>query len=1020
MTPPWPTRSPGYKTATLALLAVAYFGTALLGFRLAMPGTNATAVWIPTGLAMAVVLRLGFGIWPGIFLGALAANLFQLSSLGLPPLTLAWASLTTAAGNTAEALLAGYLVERATGTRNPFETGGDTIQFILLGALLSTAVSAGVGTAAYCGATGRWDLFLNMGTTWWMGDAVGALVLVPLLTFSREELAQLPSQAHREVLASAALLLILSFGVFHSLHSLAFLILPLLVLAAVRLGPFYASALVGFLCAVVALSTLMGQGGFIRGVAPQEALLIQQGFLGSLAITTTVLAVSLRARKVMEAQLLQRNRLYRTLSEVNQAIVHAEDRTALLQAACRILVEHGGFRMAWTGFKDEASGRLRPEASAGLTGSYLQDYVIRWDDSPEGMGPSGEAIRGNHEVIVGDFPNDPRLAPWQKAARTLGFRTSCAFPIRQEGAVTGALMAYHGEPNAIGPEEGRLLDELAKDLGYALGVLETRLDLLESERRVRSILENVELLAVTLGTDGTITFCNDFMLHLLGWPREEVLGRSCFERFLPADAHPAVRSLLAACLDAGEVPLHQENEILTRAGQRRLVRWNNMVLRDRTGQVVGTVSLGEDVTERKQAEEEMRSVNAELQRSQATLLALQERLLKAQRVGHMGFLDWDLATDAIVLSDEMLRIYGLEGGSNLTTPALVGGYTHPDDLDMVREGLTMALGEDQPYDLDHRIVRPDGVVRWVHAQAELQKNALGGPRNLLGTAIDITERKVVEAALAELHGRLREHAATLEQRVEERTALLQKANEDLAQAVDHAQAADLAKSAFLATMSHELRTPLNSIIGFTGILLQGLVGPLNEEQKKQLGMVRESSRHLLDLINDVLDISKIEAGQLEVSLQPFDLRACLEKCVHGVRPLAEKRGISLGLNLGAGIGTLCSDRRRVEQVFLNLLSNAIKFTEQGGVTVTCAATDFGVEVKVRDTGIGIGPGDLDKLFRPFQQVDTGLTRKYEGTGLGLSISKHLVELLGGRIQVESAAGQGSAFAFSLPLGEGSP
>ncbi|WP_005033998.1 ATP-binding protein [Holophaga foetida] len=239
--------------------------------------------------------------------------------------------------------------------------------------------------------------------------------------------------------------------------------------------------------------------------------------------------------------------------------------------------------------------------------------------------------------------------------------------------------------------------------------------------------------------------------------------------------------------------------------------------------------------------------------------------------------------------------------------------------------------------------------------------------------------------------------------------------ESLRRALAAAETADRIKSAFLATMSHELRTPLNSIIGFTGILIQGLVGPLNAEQKKQLGMVRDSSNHLLELINDVLDISKIEAGQLEIVQESFDLRASLEKSVQILRPQAEKRGVPLELEIAPEVGRLRSDRRRVEQILMNLGSNAIKFTEHGKVLISCRVNGCEIEVRVRDTGIGIRDEDIGVLFQPFRQVDAGTTRKYEGTGLGLSICKRLVERMGGRIWVESVWGEGSTFTFVLPL-----
>ena len=306
-----------------------------------------------------------------------------------------------------------------------------------------------------------------------------------------------------------------------------------------------------------------------------------------------------------------------------------------------------------------------------------------------------------------------------------------------------------------------------------------------------------------------------------------------------------------------------------------------------------------------------------------------------------------------------------------------------------------------------------GIVRWEETSDYPAGSLIGevtvapvlGPDGrceaLVGTVHDITARTRGEQALRELND-------SLERKVDERTRAL-------ADARTRAEAADRLKSAFLATMSHELRTPLNSILGFTGIVLQGLAGPLNDEQRRQLTMVRTSARHLLELINDVLDISKIEAGQLELRPARFELQAAVDRVVAMIAPLAEKKGLAVRVVVPAEPGAAHTDQRRVEQVLLNLLNNAVKFTEHGEVRLTLSLADGWARIEVADTGVGIRADQLSELFQPFRQLDTGLQRQHEGTGLGLAICQRLVERLGGTIGVDSEVGRGSVFWVRLPL-----
>lgn len=256
--------------------------------------------------------------------------------------------------------------------------------------------------------------------------------------------------------------------------------------------------------------------------------------------------------------------------------------------------------------------------------------------------------------------------------------------------------------------------------------------------------------------------------------------------------------------------------------------------------------------------------------------------------------------------------------------------------------------------------------------------------------------------------KIRNHEQHLEQLVAERTVELEAAK-------TKAEESDHLKSAFLASMSHELRTPLNSIIGFTGILLQGMAGPLSDEQTKQLGMVKGSASHLLDLINDILDISKIESGRVQVYDEAFKIDLLLVMAVSSLRPFAEKKGLRLRNNIESGLPKIYTDKRRLEQVLINLINNAIKFTETGEIIVNSYLKEDRLTIDVIDTGIGISEKDLETIFETFRQIDTGLDRVREGSGLGLAISKKLVELLGGTLTVVSEPGVGSTFSVVLPL-----
>jgi signal transduction histidine kinase len=261
----------------------------------------------------------------------------------------------------------------------------------------------------------------------------------------------------------------------------------------------------------------------------------------------------------------------------------------------------------------------------------------------------------------------------------------------------------------------------------------------------------------------------------------------------------------------------------------------------------------------------------------------------------------------------------------------------------------------------------------------------------------------------EMAGRLRESHAGLELKVLERTREIEEKSRQLEMADKH-------KSEFLASMSHELRTPLNAIIGFSDVLLQKMFGDINAKQEEYLKDIHSSGQHLLSLINDILDLAKVESGRMELNIGAFDLHAAMDGALTLIRERAMNHGIALSSSVDPELGVLHADERKLKQILLNLLSNAVKFTPAGGaIKVTARKLSGQVEIAVSDTGIGIAPEDQAAVFEEFRQIGNDYKRKAEGTGLGLALARKFVELHGGAIRLESEPGKGSTFSFTLPL-----
>jgi PAS domain S-box-containing protein len=302
-----------------------------------------------------------------------------------------------------------------------------------------------------------------------------------------------------------------------------------------------------------------------------------------------------------------------------------------------------------------------------------------------------------------------------------------------------------------------------------------------------------------------------------------------------------------------------------------------------------------------------------------------------------------------------------------------------EDLELYQQ-LLARIGD--RLEIERCFLRQDGRCVWTELGVSLISDRDGQPKYFLVTIEDITERKQTELQLCE--------------------------------SKEAAEAGSRAKSEFLATMSHELRTPLNAIMGLSQLLQQEMVGYLNHKQKEYINCIYSSGEHLLALINDILDLSKVESGKEELLLRELSVLEVCEHVMSTVGDRAREKGLQLVLTIDKKVDTCIADERRLKQMLLNLLSNAIKFTTAGTVSLEVQKVPSGIAFAVSDTGIGIDPSQFQFLFQPFKQLDSRLSRQYEGTGLGLALTRKLALLHGGDITVESALGKGSKFTLWLP------
>jgi PAS domain S-box-containing protein len=455
---------------------------------------------------------------------------------------------------------------------------------------------------------------------------------------------------------------------------------------------------------------------------------------------------------------------------------------------------------------------------------------------------------------------------------------------------------------------------------------------------------------------------SDELYHIYGLPVGtpiDLAGQHA--RIHPEDLE-ALKRAQARAVEMSE-PVTYEYRIIDASGDMRHLVVHAKVQRDAAGQAVSLFGTVQDVSARKRQD---------------------ELLYEAQAIARMGSWEFDVVSGQGYWSDEYFRLCGYEPQAFVVTRERFEAVVHPEDFGRVWGGMMWLADHPGSFETEYRVFRPDGSLVRLVSRGRVLVNREGRARKLIGTVQDVTAQKETEQALR--------------------------------RARDEAQEASRAKSLFLANMSHELRTPLNAIIGYAEMVQEAAAEMTPDEIASDLDRIRGAGRHLLSLINDILDLSKIEAGKMTLELETVPVGPLLAEIAEDFGALTVPRGNRLELDVPSGLPALCTDTTKLRQCVLNLLANANKFTHAGRIRLAAEQADAQVRIHVADTGIGMDAETQSRLFQDFVQADPSTTRKYGGTGLGLAITRRFCQLMGGDVSVVSAPGQGATFTITLPVG----
>jgi len=503
-----------------------------------------------------------------------------------------------------------------------------------------------------------------------------------------------------------------------------------------------------------------------------------------------------------------------------------------------------------------------------------------------------------------------------------------------------------------------------------------------------SFLNYAGALVVVLDKDGRVIKFNHASEKLSGLSSEEVIGKYPWDTFLPPEDVEAFRKNAFEALAKKPQAMSgfYTNYWIIKNGGRALIEWSNTAILDDQERFSYLISVGTDVTERSHNQQKLQDNEI--------------RLNEAQRIAKVGSWELNLRRNTLVWSNEIFNIFDIDKSKFEASYEAFLNAIHPDDRDMVNKAYNDSLVNRLPYEITHRLIMSDGSIKYVRETCESFFDDDGKAIRSVGTVQDITALHMAEEEL-------RKHRDQLEETVLQRTS-------DLNTALLEAESANLAKSEFLSRMSHELRTPMNAILGF-GQLLELGTDELNETQQNNVKEILDAGQHLLNLINELLDISKIESGTIKVTMTNVSVDDAVLQCLSIINGEAKSRNLNIIDDISNKGHLVHADFNRLKQVLLNLLSNAVKYNrENGSITLKSSiVNNRHLRINIIDTGEGLSNDSITRLFTPFERFNK--INNTQGSGIGLVISKNLTELMGGNIGVKSVLGQGSTFWLELAL-----